>query len=306
MSFTAQVKDELSRVEPACPGCEKACLAALVRIVGTLAISARKPRLEAATETAGVARSLIRLLHSVFGLKTELTVRRSKLHKAHNFLVTVPAQPPLEDALRELGVLGGDGLAGGALPGGLVERPCCAAAYLRGVFLAGGYIADPKGDFHFELSCQSPALAEAVCALMGDNGIRARYTRRGNTSVVYLKGADAIISFLAFVGAHRSALEMENARVVKSVRNDTNRRVNAEIANQQKASAASMAQIVCIQRLVARRGIEEVPESLREVAMLRLKHPDASIKELGQYATPPLSKNAVYHRLLRIQKLAEG
>ena len=98
---------------------------------------------------------------------------------------------------------------------------------------------------------------------------------------------------------------MENARVVKSVRNDTNRRVNAEIANQQKASAASMAQILSIQRLVARYGTEEIPESLREVAMLRLKHPDASIKELGQYATPPLSKNAVYHRLLRIQKLAE-
>lgn len=303
MSFTAKVKDELSRVEPACPDCERACLCALVRIVGTLAISARQPRLEAATETAGVARSLIRLLHGVYGLKTELTVRRSKLHKAHNFLVTVPAQAPLEGALRDLGVLGGDGAS---LPKGLVARPCCAASYLRGVFLAGGYIADPRGDFHFELSCQSPGLAEAVCALMEAGGIRARATRRGNASIVYLKGADAIISFLAFVGAHRSALEMENARVVKSVRNDTNRRVNAEIANQQKASAASMAQIVCIQRLVARRDIEEVPESLREVAMLRLKHPDASIKELGQYATPPLSKNAVYHRLLRIQKLAEG
>ncbi len=303
MSFTAQVKDELSRVEPACPGCEKACLAALVRIVGTLAISSRKPRLEAATETAGVARSLIRLLHSVYGLKTELTVRRSKLHKAHNFLVTVPAQPPLEDALRDLGVLGA-GAEADAVGAALVERPCCAASYLRGVFLAGGYIADPRGDFHFEISCQSAALAEAVCALMGKCGIRARFTRRGNANVVYLKGADAIISFLAFVGAHRSALEMENARVVKSVRSDTNRRVNAEIANQQKASAASMDQIASIRRLVARHGVEEMPESLREVAMLRLKHPDASIRELGRYATPPLSKNAVYHRLLRIQKLA--
>ncbi len=304
MSFTAQVKDELSRVEPACPGCEKACLAALVRIVGTLAISARKPRLEAATETAGVARSLIRLLHGVYGLKTELTVRRSKLHKAHNFLVTVPAQLGLEDALRDLGVLGAAPDAR-AWPAGLEKRPCCIASYLRGVFLAGGYIADPRGDFHFELACSDSALAEAVCGLMGECGAPARATRRGNANIVYLKGADGIISFLAFVGAHKSALEMENARVVKSVRNDTNRRVNAEIANQQKASAASMAQILSIQRLVARYGTEEIPESLREVAMLRLKHPDASIKELGQYATPPLSKNAVYHRLLRIQKLAE-
>ena len=303
MSFTAQVKDELARVEPTCPRCEKACLAALVRMVGTLAISARRPRVEAATETAGVARSLIGLLHGVYGLKTELTVRRSKLHKAHNFLVTVPAQHGLEEALRDLGLLEAAGL-GAAISPALVERDCCAGAYLRGVFLAAGYIADPRGDFHFELACQNEQLAEAVKALMGAHGIAARSTRRYNMHVVYLKGAESIIAFLAFVGAHKSALDMENARVITSVRNDTNRRVNAEIANQQKAVAASVAQIARIRRLVDTRGIDGIPESLREVAALRLRHPDASIKELGEYADPPLSKNAVYHRLLRIQKLA--
>ena len=36
MSFTAEVKDELARVPPTCSHCEKATLAALVRIEGTL------------------------------------------------------------------------------------------------------------------------------------------------------------------------------------------------------------------------------------------------------------------------------
>ena len=78
MSFTAEVKDELSRIEPKRACCLKAELAALVRIEGTLHITGpNRYRLEVATETAPVARTVIKLLHGIYGLKTELTVRRS-------------------------------------------------------------------------------------------------------------------------------------------------------------------------------------------------------------------------------------
>ena len=151
----------------------------------------------------------------------------------------------------------------------------------------------------------SEPLANDFVELMGAHGIKARVTRRHNTYAVYMKGVDNIIAFLAFVGAHNSALDMETARVIKSVRNDTNRRVNAEIANQQKTAHASMQQIAKIRQVVEKRGIESIPQSLREVALLRLKYPDASIKELGELADPPLSKNAVYHRLRRINAMLD-
>ena len=72
-----------------------------------------------------------------------------------------------------------------------------------------------------------------------------------------------------------------------------------------KSSHASMRQIELIRKLVEQRGADAIPESLREVALLRLRHPDASIKELGELASPPLSKNAVYHRLRRIAQMVE-
>ena len=51
MSFTSEVKDELARVMPACPQCEKATLAALVRIEGTLFVSGpARYRVEIATD----------------------------------------------------------------------------------------------------------------------------------------------------------------------------------------------------------------------------------------------------------------
>lgn len=304
MSFTSEVKDELSRIEPACAQCDKAELSALIRVEGTLSISSEGPRLELATETASVARTAIRLLHGTYELATDLTVRRSILHKTHNYLITVPSQVALPDALRDLGILSSSGLEGG-IRSGLVDNACCAAAYLRGAFLGGGYIADPRGAFHFELAASSESFIVACLELMDEHGIRARYIRRHNMYTIYIKDIGQIVAFLAFVGAHQSALAIENARVLKAVRNDTNRRVNAEIANQVKATHASMRQIESIRQLVEQRGAEAIPASLREVALLRLRNPDASVKELGELADPPLSKSAVYHRLRRIAAMAD-
>jgi DNA-binding protein WhiA len=100
-------------------------------------------------------------------------------------------------------------------------------------------------------------------------------------------------------------LAMENVRVTKSVRNDVNRRLNAEMANQAKSIDASLEQVRDIRLLVERCGIESLPPALQEFARLRLSHPDVSLRELGELATPPLSKSAVYHRVRRIEAIAQ-
>ncbi len=303
MSFTSEVKEELSRVDLSCSGCVRAQLAALVRIMGSLGISQGRPHLELTTETSTVARAIINLLHSPHvDLKTELTIRRSVLHKSHNFLITVPSQAGLSTALKDLGILGDDGFESG-IRYGLVAKDCCAASYLRGAFLAGGYVADPRGDFHFELSTTNFAMAQGLVKIMMRFGINARCVQRHNTHVVYLKGAEDILRFLAKVDAHQCALKLEEHRLLKSVRNDTNRRVNAEIANARKTTRAAEEQVAAIRRLVEKCGIDAIPRSLQEVALLRLRHPEASLKELGEYANPPLSKSAVYHRIRRINEM---
>ncbi len=305
MSFTAEVKDELSRIEPKRACCLKAELAALVRIEGTLHISGPgRYRLEIATETAPVARAVIKLLHGVYALKTELTVRRSVLHKTNNYLITVPSQPKLPAALAELGILGEQGFSLGIYPE-LVKKDHCAIAYLRGAFLGGGFVADPHGDFHFELTAETEQLAEDLVGLMARFDIEARLAKRRGTYAVYLKGAEPIVTFLALVGAHRALLRTEDVRIVKSLRNDVNRLVNAEIANQQKASDAALSQIDAINALAATQGLENLPPALRELAELRLANPEVSLRELGELADPPLTKSAVYHRVRRIEELAE-
>ncbi|MBA4371204.1 MAG: DNA-binding protein WhiA, partial [Coriobacteriaceae bacterium] len=247
MSFTAEVKDELSRVEGRRACCPKAELAALVRVEGTLHVTGNERyRLEIATETAPVARKVIKLLHGLYNLKTELTVRRSILHKTNNYLITVPWQPRLASALDELGFLDEThGLSYG-VPKKLVRKNCCAVSYLRGAFLGGGFVADPHGDFHFELTAESREAADDLVGLMTRFGMEARVTRRRGLHAVYLKGAEPIVTFLALVGAHRALLRTEDVRIVKSMRNDVNRLVNAETANLQKTAEAAIEQVAAI------------------------------------------------------------
>lgn len=75
---------------------------------------------------------------------------------------------------------------------------------------------------------------------------------------------------------------MEEERVVKSVRNDVNRQINAELANQQKAASAAVEQIYAIRRVVEHYGMEDLPPALQEFIRLRVTYPEASLKELGR------------------------
>ena len=312
MSFTAEVKDELSRVPATCSHCDKAVLAALVRIEGTLFVSGKnRYRVEIATDAPSVARLVIKLLHELYRLKTNLTVRRSVLHKTPNYLIEVPAQPQLAAALVDMGVLSPEG---GLVLGvseqlvakdcDLVKKECCASAFLRGVFLGSGFISNPRGDFHFEVIVETEELADGLVDLLARKNIKARIMQRRNSYMVYLKSGSAILEFLALAGAHQSALAMENARVIKSVRNDVNRQTNGEIANQAKTSRAAIDQIRAIRQVVEAHGMENLPPALQDFIKLRVRHPEATLKELGELANPPLSKSAVYHRVRRIEQLA--
>ena len=305
MSFTTEVKEELSRVAPTCSHCENATLAALIRIEGTLLVKGQgRYALEIATDSPVVARFIIKALHESYQLTTDLTMRRSVLHKTPNWLIEVPMQPGLPDALKMLGVLGEDGIERGIDPD-LIRKQCCQAAYLRGVFLGSGFISNPRGDFHFELKVETEATAQAIVDLLAERDIKAKAIQRRNSYLIYLKSGAAISSFLALVGAHQSALKMENERVVKSVRNDVNRRVNAEMANQAKASAASVDQIMTIRYVLDHRDITTLPRALQDYIKLRVAYPDAPLKELGEAADPPLSKSAINHRVRRLESIAQ-
>lgn len=306
MSFTSDVRDELAHVEPECSHCEKATLAALVRIEGTLFLSGPgKYRVEIATDSASVGRLIIRLLHTLYNLKTQLTARRSILHKTPNYLIEIPFQKNLVSALHDMGIITSEGGLKMGIDESLVSKSCCSAAYLRGAFLGSGFISNPKSDFHFEMIVETEELANDIVSLMADKGINAKVMQRRNSYMIYLKSGTSILEFLAFTGAHHCACELEEERVVKSVRNDVNRMINAELANQQKATKAAVEQLFMIRQVLEDNDINSLPPALQEFIRLRVMNPDASLKELGDKADPPLSKSAMNHRVRRLEAMLQ-
>ena len=271
-SFTAEVKDELSRVEGRCPTCERAQLSALLRVCGTLSFKGTgRYALRITTETGAVARTIIKLVHDIFDLNTSLTIQ---------------------------------GLAAG-IPRALLQKRCCREAFVRGAFMAGGFIADPRGDFHLELAVTGEDFANELAVLVGSLGVHARLNRRRGAYAIYLKSFDDIVTLLVAMGAARYAHTIEGVRAIKSVKNDVNRRVNAELANQNRAGDAADVQRALIddaERLV---GLAALPRAVREFCELRRANPELSLADLGQELTPPASKSAMYHRLLRLQSIVE-
>ena len=304
MSFTAEVKDELSRVEPATSVAELAQLSALIRVCGTLSFrGSGRYSIRIATETGAVARTIIKLTHKLFDLDTALTVRRSVLHKTRNYLIEMPEQDELADDLVRLGILvPGKGLATG-VPAPLLGTRPAREAFVRGAFMAGGFIADPRGDFHLEIAVTGEDFARGLVALIGSFGISARLNRRRGAFAIYLKSFDDVIALLHAMGARRMARVVEVARAKKSVKNDVNRRVNAEMANQARSTGAAAAQLDLIARAEREVGLSALPPALREFCRARRAHPELSLAALGEELDPPASKSAMYHRVLRLEEI---
>ena len=306
MSFTAEVKDELSRLEDRDRTAQLAQLSALMRVCGTLSFrGSGRYSIRIATETGAVARTVIKMTHKLFDLDTALTVRRSVLHKTRNYLIEMPEQDELADALLALGILvPGHGLAAG-VPGRLLGTREARCAFVRGAFMAGGFIADPRGDFHLEIAVTGEEFARGLVAVMGTLGVTARLNRRRGAFAIYLKSFEDIIALLRAMGAGRMARIVEVARAKKSVKNDVNRRVNAEMANQARSTGAAVAQLELIDRAEAALGLSALPPALRQFCEARREHPELSLVALGAELDPPASKSAVYHRVLRLQQLVE-
>jgi DNA-binding protein WhiA len=90
--------------------------------------------------------------------------------------------------------------------------------------------------------------------------------------------------------------------VIAETRARANRLANADEANLMRTARAAHAQLEAIRLL----GVDTLPPRLVEVAELRLRHPEASLRELARRARPPITKAAVQRRLAEITRRAES
>ena len=304
MSFAAETKKELTQLtsDAAASRFELMAILALGAVFKTFD---GRSELAIETENVATARRIYTSLKDLCHVRPEVVVRKKmRLKKNHVYTVRLP-RVQAEAVLSDLGYRGS-----------YEEGPLSAAwdlppvdelrrAFLRGAFLAGGSVNAPgSSSYHLEIYAPSRDLAHWVHELMNVYELHARMTNRKKGYIVYIKEVEKIVDFLNIIGAVRALLQFEDRRILKGMRNQVNRLVNCETANMNKTISAAVRQLEHIRWIEQTIGLDSLPEHLREVADIRLRHPEANLQELSKLLNGRVTKSGLNHRFRKLEEIA--
>ena len=310
MSFSSSVKDELSRQMPGARHCQIAETAAILSLCGRVKISASDHFwIEIHTENVAVARKYYTLLKKTFNIRTDVSIRSGiNPGRSRTYIVAVREHEEALKVLQAVKLINSQGEIGENLSlirNVVLQNACCRRAFIRGAFLAAGSISAPEKFYHFEIVCPTEPKAEQLKNIIATFDIEAKIVPRKKYYVVYIKEGSQIVDILNVMEAPVSLMELENIRIVKEMRGSVNRQVNCETANINKTVSAAVKQIEDIRFIQSVAGLSGLPESLQEMARIRLERPEATLKELGEALEPPVGKSGVNHRLRKLSLVAE-
>lgn len=309
MSFSSEVKEELSRQISRSRHCQLAETAAILGFLGRMEGSGADRTLTIHTENITLARKYFTLIKKIFGINASVNVGQSTyLHKGRTCSVSIEGEEQILKVLTAVKWMNEkkEFVRSNELVNGiLVKNACCKRAFLRGAFLASGSMSDPEKSYHFEIVCLDLEKAEQMKEIINSFELDAKIVQRKKCYVVYLKEGAQIVDMLNVMEAHVALMNLENVRILKEMRNSVNRQVNCETANINKTVNAAVKQVEDIKYIESTVGLESLSEGLREMALLRIQFPESPLKELGTMLNPPVGKSGVNHRLRKISSIAD-
>ena len=296
MSFSAQIKQELCKAAIA----KKCCAQAEAYGILLFCSSFQSSGIRIVTESDAFAVRLPQLFKKAFQIEfDQLPAARSGkhvffIHDPHKISLIGDAYgyDPRESVALHINF-------------GVLEEEHCRTAFFRGAFLAGGSVTDPDKGYHLEIVTSHYNVARELPALLRESGFEPKSAERKATYVTYFKQSAYIEDFLTAIGSPVAAMGIMNAKAEKNLRGSINRRVNCEAANLDKTVDASMVQIEAIRTLEERGMMEQLPEKLKETAILRRENPELTLTQLAALCDPPVTKSALNHRLRKLMSLAQ-
>lgn len=294
MSFTALVKDEVSKLEIS----ETEKISELSAIVQN---SDYSNEIKIVTENNAVARLTYSLFKDLFNAYAKVSVRRGYNYNK-NMLYTLEIKNNKYDILKDLGIIS-------LIPENFIYADeDLLRAYLKGLFLMKASVNDPKTSrYHLEFNLDSLEYANFIQKCLNNFHLNSKLLHREHRYVVYIKEAEKISDFLRIIGAVKAVLYFEDIRIYRDHKNMTNRLNNCEQANVDKIIETANEQVKDIVFLKENDLYDLLNDKEKEVCEYRIKYPEASLVELSQIISVEtgnkITKSGVYHRLNKIRQM---
>ena len=291
--LSEDLRNELAAIAPASDCDRLAELSGLFHVAGSVHLRGRgEVGVHLDLVSIAVARRAFALLRA-FDVESEIrTYQRAAFDRATRYQLHVEGTERAYAVLHRAGVLDASHRPLDHPPARVVAKRCCRNAYVRGALLGAGSLSGPR-DPHLEIRT---AEIEGARFLAGLSGMQTM--DRGRHALAYAKGTEAIADVLVTAGATDTVLVLEERSVMAATRADANRLANADHANLVRTSKAAHAQLEALRHL----DVGALPDDLRELAELRLRHPTASTADLARRCN--MTKASAYRRLRRLQEMA--
>lgn len=304
MSFSGGVKEELAKRHGNARHCQIAELTAIICMCGKIKLNEYGYYIVVSSDNSEVIKKTAYLTKKILGIELEIVIHSKKAdiyQMRYEDADTVReilevTKLTIKEEEQEVYAF--------VINPIIIQNMCCRRCFLRGAFLVAGSVSNPEKAYHFEIVCNEEGIAEIVKNVLIDFEIDAKIVLRKKYFVVYVKEGAMIVDVLNIMEAHGSLMDMENVRIVKSVRNNINRRVNCEAANINKTVNAAKRQMEDIKYIIDTNNFKKLNPELRQLALIRLEDESISLKELGEMLDPPVGKSGVNHRLRKICNIA--
>ena len=303
MSFTTNIKDELSKLEMSRAE-NIAELSAFIRNNAKYNFGA----IELNTENSNVAKRVYLFLKNIYGVSAEIITKKSNTFNRNNIYL-VEVKEKISDILNDLSVVDENGNYLEMPKKYIVDSTSEEKAYIRGVFLAKGSVNDPKTSrYHLEILSDHKYEAVFIQRLLNQFMLNSKILMRDNKYMIYIKDSEKISDFLKLIQASQAVLYYEDVRILREQKNMTNRLNNCEQANIDKIVMTCNNQIRDIQIIDKELGIDFLDDKIKEVCVYRLKYPETSLVELSEIISletgNTITKSGLNHRFRKIKEIA--
>lgn len=303
MSFSTDVKDELSQLKMESAEAQMYELEAMLRLSSEITIEQSGIGVSFQTTNALVAKRFLALLKSYIQCDVDIASKKvNKLNQTNMYYIAIKTMS--EAVIEEFGLL-----TNSKNHSDIESDDLFITSYLRGAFLVKGSVNSPaSSNYHLEIYTTSADESVFIQGLMNHFDLDAKITKRRDSYVIYIKSIDAIKDLLRIMGSVEQTFKIEESQIEREISTNIQRKLNIEVANDAKALGAANEQLKYIRYLEYNYPLEKLDGRLLLIMKVRKQNPEASLNELIEILNNKygenITKSGLNHRLRKIKEIA--